>query len=67
MPDYSFNRNIHSNKKLIIHSKKYSLKKIWLFIQWKYSFFEKVPYRWPLGGSGEAGNSGDAGDAGCNG
>ena len=39
MPDYSFNRNIHSNKKLIIHSKKYSFKK-----KSDYSFNENIHF-----------------------
>ena len=46
---YSFKEFIHSIVRQKIHSKNLFIQKIiWLFIQWKYSFFWKMPYRPPL-------------------
>ena len=46
---YSFKEFIHSILRQNIHSKNLFIQKIiWLFIQWKYSFFWKMPYRPPL-------------------
>ena len=46
---YSFKEFIHSIVRQQIHSKNVFIQKIiWLFIQWKYSFFWKMPYRPPL-------------------